>query len=323
MIMPVYNAVEYIKQSLPPLIAMMNDEQICEVIVVDDTSSDETPDVARALGANVMPSGGRLGPGGARNVAAKVAKGDILWFVDADVVVHSDAAEIMQSGFAEGEDVVAVFGSYDDRPPAQNFLSQYKNLVHHYYHQNAKADASTFWAGCGAVRKSEFLQQNGFDIETYKHPSIEDIELGYRLIRAGGRIKMLVNMRCTHLKEWRLVNLLHTEIFRRAIPWSRLMLNASGMVNDLNVSNKERFRAVIGCIFLFSLLAFVLGMISFPLIILISAVCIFINKEIMTVFFRRKGLLFALGGFLFHQFYYTYSLASYAYAVFERMVVKK
>jgi len=164
-IMPVYNGIEFIQKSLPPLIAMKERGEIVEVIVVDDSSSDDTPDVASKLGATVIPSGGRLGPGGARNIAARNTKGDILWFIDADVIVHENAAKIMMTGF-DNDEVVAVFGSYDDEPPAQNFLSQYKNLVHHYYHQRAKKDASTFWSGCGAVKKDVFLKQGGFDIES-------------------------------------------------------------------------------------------------------------------------------------------------------------
>ena len=250
-IMPVYNGIEFIKQSLPPLVAMKDRGEVLEVIVVDDTSSDATPEVARELGAEVMPSGGRLGPGAARNVAAQVAKGDVLWFIDADVIVHEDAARVMLEGFQESN-VVGVFGSYDDEPPAQNFLSQYKNLVHHYYHQRARREASTFWSGCGAIRKDAFLAAGGFDVEMFKRPSIEDIELGYRLIGGGGRLLLLTDLQCTHLKEWRFVNLIHTEVFCRAIPWARLMLARGGLDDDLNVGVAERIKAVLAAVFFFT-----------------------------------------------------------------------
>ena len=189
-IMPVFNGEEYIVHSLPPLIAMRERGEILEVYMVDDGSTDSSRELAESLGASVIHSGGRLGPGGARNRAALVARGDILWFVDADVVVHAEAANALRAGFSDHE-VVAVFGSYDDKPPARNFFSQYKNLVHHYYHQRAKEEAQTFWSGCGAVRVEAFAAAGGFDVERYKYPSIEDIELGYRLIQAGGRIRLV------------------------------------------------------------------------------------------------------------------------------------
>ncbi len=83
----------------------------------------------------------------------------------------------------ENQDVSAVFGSYDDEPAERNFLSQYKNLLHHFVHQEGATDAGTFWAGCGAIRKDMFASVNGFNSEKYPYPSIEDIELGIRLKR--------------------------------------------------------------------------------------------------------------------------------------------
>lgn len=316
LIMPVYNGIEFIKKSLPPLVAMKERGELLEVIVVDDTSSDATPEVARALGAEVMPSGGRLGPGAARNVAAKTARGDILWFVDADVIVHDNAAQVMLNGFAE-PGVVGVFGSYDDEPPAQNFLSQYKNLVHHYYHQRAKRDASTFWSGCGAIRKEAFLAQGGFDVEMFKRPSIEDIELGYRLLAAGGKLLLLTDFQCTHLKEWRFVNLIHTEVFCRAIPWARLMVSRGGLDNDLNVGVGERIKAGLAGLTVLVVLLALLGVVSWTYAIVMAAAIVYANRDLAILFYRRKGLLFALRGLLFHQLYYLYSAAAFVWVMLE------
>ena len=89
--------------------------EIQEIILVDDGCSDATPLMAAQAGVTVMPSGGRLGPGGARNAAAAAARGEVLWFVDADAVVHADAARVLSAALADS-DVVAVFGAYDDQP---------------------------------------------------------------------------------------------------------------------------------------------------------------------------------------------------------------
>jgi glycosyltransferase involved in cell wall biosynthesis len=320
-IMPVYNGVEFISKSLPPLTAMLSRGEITELLVVDDGSTDATVSLAQQLGATVMPSGGRLGPGGARNQAAETAEGDILWFVDADVIVHDGAARSIREGFAE-EGVVALFGSYDDQPPAENFFSQYKNLVHHYYHQRAKEEASTFWSGCGAVLKKNFLAVNGFDVERYKYPSIEDIELGHRLIQAGGSIRMRRSVQCTHLKVWRFWNLLHTEIFRRAIPWSRLILSGAGLPNDLNTGFSEQLRAGFAGLFLLSFLVAVLGLIPLVAPVLMLVLVGVLNSELFGLFYRRRGLLFAFGGLLFHQVYYLYSAASFVWVYLEQVYLR-
>jgi len=76
------------------------------------------------------------------------------------VVVHDDAARVLVDAF-RSTGAAAVFGAYDDLPAAANFLSQYKNLVHHHYHSEGAGASETFWAGCGAVRKSAFLDVGG------------------------------------------------------------------------------------------------------------------------------------------------------------------
>lgn len=321
-VMPVFNGVGFIQHSLPALIAMQQRGEVLEVIVVDDGSTDATIELAQQLGAKIMHSGGRLGPGGARNVAAHEAAGDVLWFVDADVVVHEDAALAIAKGF-DDDNVVGVFGSYDDHPTATNFFSQYKNLVHHYYHQHAKEVAQTFWSGCGAVRREAFLAVGGFDIERYKYPSIEDIELGHRLLAAGGGLRLRREVQCTHLKVWRLGNLLHTEIFRRAIPWSRLIISSGeGIPNDLNVGMAEQGRALVAGILVLMLLVVASGFLS-PVWLLASlVVTLLVNTEICQFFLHRGGFLFACKAFLFHQIYYLYSAAAFVLVYIEQLFLR-
>ena len=63
-------------------------------------------------------------------------------------------------------------------------VSQYRNLLHHFVHQHGHAEASTFWAGCGAIRRAAFDAVGGFDAARFPRPSIEDIELGLSAPRA-------------------------------------------------------------------------------------------------------------------------------------------
>jgi len=321
-IMPVYNGVDFILKSLPPLVAMMERGDVREVIVVDDSSTDNSIEISKQLGASVIPSGGRLGPGAARNKAAHLAKGNILWFVDADVIVHDDAVTYMNEGFSNNE-VVAVFGSYDDNPPAQNFLSQYKNLVHHFYHHRGRKEANTFWSGCGAIRKKEFIELGGFNVDMFKRPSIEDIELGYRLRAAGGKIMLYPELQSTHLKEWRLLNLLHTEIFCRAIPWSRLMLQQTTMEDDLNVSNHERIRAGLAGLFFIALLLSFFGWLPWWSFVIVILGAVTSNRKLFSLFYSRKGIVFGLMGILYHQIYYLYSSSAFVYCIFESKLMKK
>ena len=160
-IVPVYNGGTNLRLCLDALLASTH--LPCELIVVDDASTDESNRTASDAGAKVLRLARRCGPAAARNYGAQRASGDIILFVDADVLVKPESVERVAAAFRGNPDLAALFGSYDDAPAAENFLSQYKNLFHHYVHQQSNRRASTFWAGCGAVRRDVFLCVGGFD----------------------------------------------------------------------------------------------------------------------------------------------------------------
>jgi glycosyltransferase involved in cell wall biosynthesis len=312
--MPVYNGSGTLRQSLEPLLEMRRNGQVAEIIVVDDGSTDASTAIAAAAGITVLESGGRLGPGGARNVGAATAAGTILWFVDADVVVHPDGARVLIEA-VQATGASAVFGSYDDDPPAPNFFSQYKNLIHRYHHIRAGGDVDTFWAGCGAITGEAFAEAGGFDADKYPQSSIEDIELGLRLRQRGLRIHLEPALLATHLKVWRLPNLLRTEVWRRAMPWARLIIEHGWWSRNLNMDNGERLRALLAACWLSTLALAAAGLApSWPALILLGLIAV-ANRRLFDYFRRRRGILFAIGGVLYHQLYYLYSAGAFAYCL--------
>jgi glycosyltransferase involved in cell wall biosynthesis len=313
-IVPLYNAERLIASVLAPLRSMLARGELTEVLVVDDGSVDGSVAVVQQhVDVTLLRRHERGGPGAARNSGAQRACGEYLWFVDSDVIVADDAARVLSDTLRQSSPH-AVIGSYDDTPAARNFLSQYKNLVHAYYHRRGRRDASTFWSGCGAVRRDVFLSLDGFDAMRYPYPSIEDIELGYRIVAAGGRIVLEPALQGKHLKQWRLVNLLHTEVFRRAIPWSLLMLERKALTNDLNVSRSERLRAVLAALCALSVPAAIASWAPFWAPAALIGATAVANRELIAFFAARRGTGFALRAFFFHQIYYLYSTASFAAA---------
>ena len=152
-IIPVHNGGLGFEQCLEALTVSIRLAD--EIIVVDDASTDVSAVTALAAGVQVISVQGQpRGPAFARNRGAQEAHGDILVFLDADVAVHKDTLARIAEYFIEHSEVAAVFGSYDDNPPKRSVVSLYKNLQHHYVHQHGNQVSSTFWAGCGAIRRN-------------------------------------------------------------------------------------------------------------------------------------------------------------------------
>ncbi len=242
-VIPVRNDPHNLRKCLSALATSTHSER--EVIVVDDASTDGTGDVARAAGAHVIRQDRNTGPAGARNLGVGEAHGEVIVFVDADVCVHAETLARMAAAFAADPGLSALFGSYDTTPGSPAFFAQYKNLFHHFVHQQGAEKASTFWTGCGAIRRAAFLEMGGFDTTRYSRPCIEDIELGARLVRAGHRIALQKDVQATHLKRWTLWSMLKSDVWDRGVPWTELILREKNLPNDLNLRASQRLCAVI------------------------------------------------------------------------------
>lgn len=268
-----------------------------ELIVVTDGAINSSG-LPAEVGARVIVLPSRSGPAHARNVGAQTARSDILFFVDADVMINRGTVERVRTAFEQEPDVAAFIGSYDDDPAAANFVSQYKNLFHHFVHQRGSSEASTFWGACGAIRREVFQKVGGFD-ETFDRPSIEDIELGYRLKAMSQRIRLLPDLQVKHLKRWERGSLIKTDMLDRAAPWTELIWNQivhrkPSVTRDLNLGRS--FQLSLLCSFLLvlaSVSAFFTRW-AVPLIFGFGAMFIALNLPFFRFFRSKRGRRFAL-----------------------------
>jgi glycosyltransferase involved in cell wall biosynthesis len=314
-IVPVYNNPGDLRLCLSALRAATTPDT--EIIVVDDGSTDETPSVAALMGMPVVALTENSGPAAARNQGASRARGAILFFVDADVVIAPHAIERVQRFFVDHPQHAGVFGSYDARPSCVNMVSRYRNVLHHFVHQRSNPDASTFWAGCGAIRRRAFDEVGGFDAARFPRASIEDIELGYRLRAAGHRIRLDPGLQGTHLKKWTLRSIICTDISRRALPWSRLMLKSGQATHDLNLTTEQRVSAALVGL---AAASAPLGALRLELLGLPAAALLIVailNSSLYMFFWRYGGNRFAALCIALHFLYYLYSGLTYLYAWVE------
>ena len=204
-----------------------------EVIVVVDGEAPGCTALAAEAGARVLATAGSEGPAVARNRGAREAAGAVVLFLDADVVVPADLVGRVARAFDEDPRLGGVFGSYDAAPAAPGVVSVFRNLLHHHVHQTSEPKAFSFWSGCGALRREALLAVGGFD-EGYRRPSVEDIELGSRLVRAGHLLRLDRSLQVKHLKRWTLAGMAVTDVRDRALPWTELILRERRLPRDLN-----------------------------------------------------------------------------------------
>jgi len=313
-IIPVHNGGHRFRKCLQNLVAAKPVPD--EIIIIADGESDGSWRMAREFGMQVlkMPTAG--GPAQARNLGARSAKGDILFFIDADVTIPADTVHQIYAIFQDAPNLAAVFGSYDDAPAETNFLSQYKNLLHHYVHQTSNEEATTFWSGCGAIRRDVFLEMGGFD-KKYRRPSIEDIELGYRLKKAGYKIRLIKTLKVKHLKHWDIFSLLKADFFYRALPWTRLILRDDRFLDDLNLKISHRVSVVCIYLLLFSLLAALFIPRLFLATFILLPMLLLLNFDLYRFFKNKRGLGFALKTIPWHWFYFFYNGMAFSIGYFD------
>jgi hypothetical protein len=326
-IVPVHNASAYLARCLDSIGRL--DPAPLECIVVDDASTDDSVAIAERLGFQVIACRQRGGPAAARNVGAREARGEILLFIDADVLVPQGALTRILVRFAEAPERAAVIGSYDTEPGSPDLISQYRNLLHCYIHQTSEVRTCTFWTGCGAIRADVFRQQGGFS-EAYTAPCLEDMELGLRLRQAGQEIWLDKGLCVKHLKKLSFVNTVKTDVMDRAVPWTMLILRFRSMPADLNLRWEQRACVLLAGAAAASLLA--LGVAAghaevrlWPAAAAaLALVCLaFLNRRFYRFLAERRGGWFALRAFPLHVVHFLCAGAGLALGVLKYAVDDK
>ena len=310
-IVPARNEAARLPVSLTALLRSDLPRESWELIVVDDASTDNTAEVARMYADVVveLPGPRALGPAYARNRGCDAARGAVMVFVDADVCVHADTLRKFAELFNADPGIGAAFGSYDADPVVPGLVSQYRNLLHHHVHQRSGGEAETFWAGCGAVRRTVFLDADMFDEWHYPRPQIEDVELGARIRALGHRIVLRPDIQATHLKKWTLTAVVRTDLLDRGVPWTRLLVQKGGVITaaTLNLKRMEKVKtALVWSALITAGLAWPLRDVrwlvgaTLPLLAVIAG-----SVDLYRCFARVRGWRFALSAIPLHVLYYA------------------
>ena len=192
-VIPTYNRVSQLGRTLGALAAQDGTGGPVEVVVVSDGSTDGTDEYLASADVPLPVVGitqHNAGPAAARNRGVERATGELVLFIDDDVVPAPDlVAAHVRRHEAAGDDVV-VIGPM--RTPGEHDISPWvrweQDMLYKQYDAMERGDweptARQFYTGNASILRRHLDAAGGFDTEFRR---AEDVELAYRLADRGLR----------------------------------------------------------------------------------------------------------------------------------------
>jgi glycosyltransferase involved in cell wall biosynthesis len=188
-IVPAFNEENFLENCLKSLKGQ--DFKDFEIIVVDNNSKDKTKEIAKSFNV-ILVSEKKQGVAFARNKGAKIARGEILAFTDADTILPKNWLSRIFEEFEKDKNLIAFGGSCEFYSGsflaklASKFLLKPFLILDKFFSQGFNL------MGCNmAIRKKTFFEISGFN-ENLKMN--EDVEISYRL-RKIGKVKFDFNFK--------------------------------------------------------------------------------------------------------------------------------
>lgn len=184
-VIPAYNNPLQVKKLLDSIRPQLASDPALEVIVVDDCSEgDAVRQTVEGSGfAKYMRLEKNSGPATARNAGARRSRGEIILFLDSDVVMNKDTIAMVRGKFEEDVSMVALGGEYDHEPENKSFATKFKALMARSWVPEGDR-VTVFVTRIGAIRKKVFEELGGFD-DSIRTASCEEWELGRKMTLAG------------------------------------------------------------------------------------------------------------------------------------------
>ncbi len=282
-VIPVYNASLTLKECLDAIFDTSFKD--FEVIVVSDKSTDDSVQIAKQYQCKIIELPENKGPAFARNAGAKVATGDILLFVDSDVIIEKKALISVAEKFSNRE-INVIQGIYSHQPTYKNVATQYQQSFYCYYswHKDIKYTSSLI-TNCFAIRRDIFNEVQGFNVKI-KSATSEDEEFGYVLLKKGYKILIVRELVGEHRVNYNLWKVIKRN-FAIYIDTTKTYLRNKTYVEKVKQANYWNI---------------LIGIPIFGLILLTLFIIVFTGTESIWSFFLLLNIIFILLHFRFINF---------------------
>ena len=284
-IIPVFNGSSKIKNCLNYIYASESKE--FEVILVDDCSSDNTLDVASNYPCRILKNEINKGPAFSRNKGVDAANGELILFVDVDVLIPPDLMKKISFFFDSHKEISILQCRYEDSPHYKNLFSQYKHYIFSYRgFSTSKSYINYIHTACVVLRKIVF-QKIRFNENLRRR---EDIDFGLRCVQNGFLIYADNEITVSHNKKYDLVSFSRYQFSSaKELTSQLLVIKNKNMSQEFHLPNQPLYkklwflRPFFSFLFLLTLLWLGISYTLLPLLILIF---IFLSSFLVEFQFR-------------------------------------
>ena len=306
-VVPVRNSAATLSDALRAILASDLPREQFELIVVDDGSTDGSAGIAgRHADTVVRLSMQRPGLAYARNRGAELAAGDVVAFVDADVMIRPDTLSRMLEDLNARPALGAISASLDADPAAHNFFSEYWNLLLHFGEKWYAGIGGNLASGCATIRRSVLISAGMYDEWRFGAGTLEGVDFGQRLNRGGHHVLLSPDLQVKHLKRWTARGVLRevwtrSALLSRSLGYQRTRASApSEVVFTLS-------RPAIPALAVFSTFALSAAFLPDPVwpvkVVAFVGITALVNLRVLRFFAQRRGILFSIAAAPVHLFF--------------------
>jgi len=279
-----------------------------EVIVVDDCSEDGSVGIIMRYPCRLVRLDKHSGAAAARNAGAREARGEVLFFVDADCIMREDTLEVALRAYRARPGAVTG-GTYSPISHDRRFFSTFQSLFIN-YSETKRPEPDYVATHAMVISRSLFEESGGFD-ERFM-PILEDVEFSHRLRRGGVPLRMEPALQVGHIFNYGLLGSLKNA-FRKSFYWTMYSIQNRDLLRDSGTASVELKADVMSWFICAALLALYLLTGQAALLFALATVCgvnMLLSRKFIRLMLREAGPAFTTGALLYYAALYPIPVAA-------------
>lgn len=262
-----------------------------EVLLVDDASADGSREIAAEFDfVRVLAHERNLGPAASRNRGAAEARGDVLVFMDTDVVAPPGILDRVAAHLRDRPDLAAVNAAYRREYTRPSLFGRFFNVLMHLEMEQHPFTISTSFC---AVRREAYAACGGFD-EAIGRPYSDDIAFGWKFLDRGFRSGAFPDVQVDHLKEITPVGWVKHSVYHGAYWMRSFLASFPSSARPANRPVNSSFRARNVALLAAAAGALAAGLPPGPVVAATAGLYLLSVRRVLADLRRHEGLAFAV-----------------------------